>query len=172
MPGTPHHALGGPGPTIAVATVTASVCVVGLLVGLRSGLDRRRLAAGGGVGYAAVLLALWAVVRVLFWRFAGVFSNPSTLIGVGLVVAIVAVVLGIQWAAATVLFDTYQIWTAVAWLFATAWVTTYAHLQVGGESGGVFLLLIWATGIRPALLCSIGILAGSEVLTRRVRRSL
>jgi|APHM01.1.fsa_nt_gi hypothetical protein len=170
MPGTPHHGLGGPGPTIAVATVVAGVCVVGLVLGLRSGLARRRLILGGGAGYAVVLLALWAVVRLLFYRFASDFSDPGSALGVGVVVTAVAVVLGLQWTAATVLFDTYQIRAAVAWLFLTAWVTAFAYLQVGGESGGVFLLLIWALAIGPVLLSSLAVFVAGELVARQLHR--
>jgi hypothetical protein len=168
VPGTPHHALGGPVPTAVVATVAASACVAGLFAGLRAGVDRRRLAVGGGVGYAAALLAAWAAVRLLFWRFAGDFSDPGAALSLAVLVGTVVVVLGAQWAAAAVLFATYRTRTAVVWLFAATWVTTYAYLQVGGESGGVFLLLIWALGVGPGLLCTLVALVGGEVVVERV----
>lgn len=171
MPGTPHHALGGPLETAVVATVTAGACTAGLIAGARAGVSRRRLGAAGGLGYAAVLLTLWATVRLLFWRFPGV---PAGIEGTRLFVAVVGavtVVLLAQWAAVTVLFVSYRLWTAVVWLFATGWVTAYTYLQVGGESGGVFLLLLWALSIGPGLLVGLGLLAAGEAAVRRLLRA-
>lgn len=172
MPGTPHHALGGPLPTIAVATSIAVLCTTVLLAGRRAETGYKTLAVGGGVGYAAVLLLCWTLVRLLFWRFTGEVSTlRSAVVLAGILAAIVAV-LTVQWAAATVSFVRYGIRVTVGWLFVTAWVTTYAYLLVGGESGGVFLLLVWALTIGPGLLCVLGVLAGSELLLRRTLTAL
>lgn len=168
MPSTPHHALGGPLPTTTVATVVAVLCVIVLLVGRQTRVGHKRLAVGGGFGYAAVLLACWALVRLFFWRFTSGISDPSAAPALAIVFAAIVAVLVAQWVGTTVLFLIYRIRVAVGWLFVTAWITTYVYLQVGGESGGLFLLLIWALAVGPALLCALGVLAGTELLLRRV----
>lgn len=167
MPGTPHHALGGPLPTAVVATGVASLCAAVLVFGRRAGVGYRTLAVGGGFGYVTVLLTCWALVRLLLWRFTSGMSDPDSAPALAALFTAIVAVLAAQWAIATVLFVVYRVQIAVGWLFLVAWVTTYSYLQVGGESGGLFLLLIWALGIGPALLCALGVLAGSEVLLRR-----
>lgn len=161
---TPHHAF-DPALTTVVAVVVA-VAAVGLaLVGRRSS-TRRQLLVGGGAAYAATMLGLWAGVRVAFWRFA---FDPVTdapvvapvLIGIGVVIA------G-QFVLPVYLFVSQETWTPLVWLLGVTWGLGEFVLLVGGESGGVFALLVWIFGLLPPCLGLLVVTTGGELFLRRV----
>jgi hypothetical protein len=160
---TPRHAF-DPTLTTVVAVVVAVGAVVVPVVGRRF-QTRRQLLAGGGVAYATTMLGLWAGVRLVFWRFAfdpvgdAPFVAP-VLVGFGIVIA------G-QFAVPVYLFVSHKTWTPLVWLFGVTWALGEFVLLVGGESGGLFALLVWVVGLLPPCLGVLVVTTGGELLLRR-----
>jgi hypothetical protein len=167
VPGTPHHALGGPLLTGVAATLVAIV-VARAAVGPRSGSVRpRSLAVGVGVAYGVGLLFLWAVVRLLFWR---IDPDPrSSPFFAAVVVGGTGLALTVQGGVPTYLHAKRGLWTPLAWLIGSSWLCVYAFLRVGGESGAFFLLLVWTVGIVPPAFLVLGVCLGVEAGYRRLR---
>ncbi|GAB3327148.1 hypothetical protein EI982_15615 [Haloplanus rallus] len=166
MAGTPHHALGDPLLTGAVATAVATV-VTGVACRSRRA-DARAAALRGGVAYGVGFLLLWAGVRLLFWRFA-VDPRDSPLVAV-LIVGGATLALAVQGGLPLFLHASRGLWTPVAWLFGASWVCAYTFLRVGGEAGAFFLLALWTLAVVPGALLGLAALCGLELGGRRVRR--
>jgi hypothetical protein len=156
---TPHGPF-DPALMTAVA-VAVAVASVGVSVGGRRFSTRRRLLVGGGAAYATTVLCLWAGVRLVFWRFA---FDP---VGDAPVVVPVLVVIAGQFVLSTYLFVTHGTWTSLVWLFGVTWALIEFVLMVGGESGGLFALLVWTVALLPACLGVLIVTTGGELLLRR-----
>jgi hypothetical protein len=166
--GTPHHALGGPLLTGAVATAVAAVVTGVAIVGRLRRSNGRTLALRGGATYAIGVLLLWAGVRFLFWRFA-VDPSDSPLVAFA-VVGSATLVLAVQGGVPLYLHASRGLWTPVAWLCGISWFCVYTVLRVGGEASAVFLLLLWTLAVVPGALVGLAILCVLELGGRRVRR--
>ncbi len=161
---TPRHAF-DPTLTTVVAVTTAVGAVVLSVVGRRF-LTRRQLLVWGGAAYATTMLGLWAVVRLLFWRFT--FDPVGDAPLVAPVLAGFGTVIAGQFVLPTYLFGSHEVWTPLVWLFGVTWALGEFVLLVGGESGGLFALLVWIVGLLPACLGVLVLVAGGELLLRRV----
>jgi hypothetical protein len=130
VPGTPHHALGGPWTTYAVA---------------------------GGFAYAAVYLSLWALVAAVFWRFAvRPTETPFLIIGVLGTGAGAAV---LQSALAVYLYARWELLSPIVGLFVASLVCGYLLLFVGGESGAMSVLFLWSATIAPPAAVGIAVIS-------------
>jgi hypothetical protein len=161
---TPRHAF-DPTLTTVVAVVVAVEAVVLMLVGRRFS-TRRQLLVGGGTAYATTMLGLWAGVRLVFWRFT--FDPVRDAPVVAPVLVGVAVVIAGQFVLPVYLFVSHKTWTPLVWLFGVTWALGEFVLLVGGESGGLFALLVWVVGLLPPCLGVLVVTTGGELLLRRV----
>lgn len=158
----PHHAF-DPTLTTVVALGAAVAAVAVLLVGRRG--STTRLFVGGGAAYAVTMLGLWAGVRLVFWRFAFDPVGDAPVV-VPVLLAIGAVIAG-QFVVPAYLVVRYSAWTPLVWLFGVTWGLGEFVLLVGGESGGVFALLVWVVGLLPPCLGVLIAATGGELLLRR-----
>jgi hypothetical protein len=161
---TPRHAF-DPTLTTVVAVVVAIGAVVLPVVGRRFS-TRRQLLVGGGAAYATTMLGLWAGVRLVFWRFA--FDPVGDAPVVAPVLVGFAVVIAGQFVLPVYLFVRHKTWTPLVWLFGVTWALGEFILLVGGESGGLFALLVWVVGLLPPCLGVLVVTTGGELLLRRV----
>jgi hypothetical protein len=161
---TPRHAF-DPMLTTVVAVMTAVGTVVVSVIGWRF-VTRRQLLVGGGATYAIVMLGLWAGVRLLFWRFA--FDPVGDAPIVAPVLIGFALVIAGQFVLPVYLLITHEMWTPLVWLFGVTWAFGEFILLVGGESGGLFTLLVWVVGLLPLCLGVLAVTTGGELLLRRV----
>jgi hypothetical protein len=161
---TPRHAF-DPMLTTVVAVMTAVGTVVVSVIGWRF-VTRRQLLVGGGATYAIVMLGLWAGVRLLFWRFA--FDPVGDAPIVAPVLIGFALVIAGQFILPVYLLITHEMWTPLVWLFGVTWAFGEFILLVGGESGGLFTLLVWVVGLLPLCLGVLAVTTGGELLLRRV----
>jgi hypothetical protein len=160
---TPHHAF-DPTLTTVVAVVIAVGAVALAVVGKRFS-TRRQLLLGGGVAYAAAMLGLWAVVRLVFWRFT--FDPVTDAPVVVPVLVVFATVIASQFVLPVDLVVSHGTWTPLVWLFGVTWALGEFVLLIGGESGGLFALLVWAIGLLPPCLGVLAVTTGGELLLRR-----
>jgi hypothetical protein len=168
MPGTPHHALGDPLLTAAATTFLAAG-VVASAVGLRSRLsDPRLLAAGGGVAYGVLFVSLWTLVRLVFWRFAA--GPTERLLLFAGIVAVGSLVLVLQGGVALYLWSRWDLATPLGGLFVVSWVCGYLFLRVGGESGALFTMFLWAGMVGPVAIAAVVVLAAAEAGVGRLYR--
>ncbi|MFC7078242.1 hypothetical protein [Haloarcula halophila] len=164
---TPRHAFD---PTLTtVVAVIAAVGAVILSVTGRRFVTKRQLLVGGGATYATVMLGLWAGVRLIFWRFA--FDPVGDALIVAPVLVGFALVIAGQFVVPVYLLVTHDIWTSLVWLFGVTWAFGEFVLLVGGESGGLFTLLVWVAGLLPLCLGVLVVTTGSELLFRRLNLS-
>lgn len=161
---TPHHAL-DPTLTTVIGVVVAAGAVVLTVVGRRFA-TRRQLLVGGGTAYATTILGLWAGVRLVFWRFA--FDPVRDAPVVAPVLVGFAVVIAGQFVLPAYLLVNHKTWTPLVWLFGVTWALGEFVLLVGGESGGLFALLVWTVGLLPPCLGVLVVTTGGELLLRRV----
>lgn len=164
---TPHHAF-DPTVTTVVAVVVAVGAVTLPVVGRRF-LTRRQLLAVGGAAYATTMLGLWAGVRLVFWRFA--FDPVEDALIVAPVLVGFAIVIAGQFVVSVYLFVSYKTWMSLVWLFGVTWALGEFVLLVGGESGGLFALLVWVVGLLPMCLGGLVVMTGGELLLRRASLS-
>lgn len=160
---TPHSPF-DPALVTAVAVAVAVVAVAGSLGGRRL-LTRRQLLVGGGTAYAGTILCLWAGVRAVFWRFA--FDPVGDAHTVVPVLVLFGAVIASQFVVSTRLFVSHRAWTPLVWLFGVTWGLVEFVLLVGGESGGIFTLLVWVVALLPVCLGVLAVTAGGELLLRR-----
>ena len=161
---TPRHAFD---PTLTtVVAVVAGLSAVVLAVVCRRLFTKRQLLASGGAAYATTMLGLWAGVRLVFWRFA--FDPVGDAPLVAPVLVGFATVLAGQFVLPAYLFGSHETWTPLVWLFGVTWAFGEFVLLVGGESGGLFALLVWVTGLLPLCLGVLVVVTGGELLLRRV----
>ena len=160
---TPRHAF-DPTLTTGVAVVVAVGAVVLAVVGRRFS-TRRQLLVGGGATYATTMLGLWAGVRLVFWRFA--FDPVGDAPAVIPVLVMFAIVIAGQFVLPVYLLVSHETWTPLIWLFGVTWALSEFVLLVGGESGGLFALLVWVVGLLPACLGVLVVTTGGELLLRR-----
>ena len=160
---TPHQAFD---PTLTtVVAVTVSVgAVVSPIVG-RQFLARRQLLVGGGAAYTTTMLGLWAGVRLVFWRFT--FDPVGDAPVVVPVLVGFAIVIAGQFMLPVYLFDSHETWAPLVWLFGVTWAFAEFVLLIGGESGGLFALLVWVVGLLPPCLSVLVVATGGELLLRR-----
>jgi hypothetical protein len=160
---TPHSPFD---PTLMTAVAVAvAAAAVGLSVGGRRVSTRRRLLVGGGAAYGTTVLCLWAGVRLVFWRFA--FDPVGDAPVVVPVLTVFGVVIAGQFVLSTYLFVAHGTWTPLVWLFGVTWALVEFVLMVGGESGGLFALLVWTVALLPACLGVLVVTTGGELLLRR-----
>jgi hypothetical protein len=111
------------------------------------------------------MLSLWAGVRLVFWRFA--FDPVGDAPLVGPILVGFAIVIAGQFVLPVYLLVSYGTWTPLVWLFGVTWALGEFVLLVGGESGGLFALLVWVVGLLPPCLGVLVVTAGGELLLRR-----
>jgi hypothetical protein len=117
----------------------------------------------------AVYLSLWAVVSVVFWRFAvNPVENPLFVVYVGV---LSVAVLTLQASVPLYLGGRYSLWSPVLCLFVVSWVCGYVFLRVGGESGQTFLLFLWGTMLGPAAVAGVAVVGFIELRIRRAVES-
>jgi hypothetical protein len=162
MPGTPDPVLGSDALSLAVA------CFVGALVaavpyGFRESLPRPGvLAVGGGLAYAVVCLAAWALARIATIGVPFQASEQSGLIAV--LLALNVLVIGSQVAIPYYLYASYRFVSPLAGAFvATVFVLT-VFLGVGGETDPIVLYPVL---FGPILVVGIALLAFAEFCIRR-----
>ena len=160
---TPRHAF-DPTLTTGVAVVVALGAVALAVVGRRFS-TRRQLLVGGGAAYATTMLGLWAGVRLVFWRFA--FDPVGDAPAVVPVLVVFAIVIAGQFVLPVYLLVKHKMWTPLIWLFGVTWALGEFVLLVGGESGGLFALLVWVVGLLPPCLGVLVVTTGGELLLRR-----
>ena len=160
---TPRHAF-DPTLTTGVAVVVAVGAVALAVVGRRFS-TRRQLLVGSGAAYATTMLGLWAGVRLVFWRFA--FDPVGDAPVVAPVLVGFAIVIAGQFVLPVYLFVSHETWTPLVWLFGVTWALGEFVLLVGGESGGLFALLVWVVGLLPPCLGVLVVTTGGELLLRR-----
>ena len=160
---TPRHAF-DPTLTTGVAVVVAVGAVALAVVGRRFS-TRRQLLVGGGATYATTMLGLWAGVRLVFWRFA--FDPVGDAPAVVPVLVVFAIVIAGQFVLPVYLLVNHKMWTPLIWLFGVTWALGEFVLLVGGESGGLFALLVWVVGLLPPCLGVLVVTTGGELLLRR-----
>jgi hypothetical protein len=160
---TPRHAF-DPTLTTVVAVVIAVVAVALVVVGRRFSTNRQLLI-GGGATYATTMLGLWAGVRLVFWRFA--FDPVADAPAVVPVLVVFAIVIAGQFVLPAYLLVSHETWTPLIWLFGVTWALGEFVLLVGGESGGLFALLVWVVGLLPPCLGVLVVATGGELLLRR-----
>ncbi|WP_390209121.1 hypothetical protein [Halobellus marinus] len=160
---TPRHAF-DPTLTTGVAVVVAVGAVALAVVGRRFS-TRRQLLVGSGATYATTMLGLWAGVRLVFWRFA--FDPVGDAPLVAPVLVGFAIVIAGQFVLPVYLLVSHETWTPLVWLFGVTWVLGEFVLLVGGESGGLFALLVWVVGLLPPCLGVLVVATGGELLLRR-----
>ena len=165
MPGTPHHALGSPWLTGAVATLLAAAATAAPIA-LRSRSELRPFVVGGALAYATVFVSLWALVPAVFWRFA---TDPTEWgpFAVG-VIAAGFVVFALQAAVAVYLYVGWRLKLPLGCLFVVSWIAAALFFRVGGESGPLFSLLLWTVTLGPAAVLGTLLLGGLEVGARRL----
>ncbi|MBS3761086.1 MAG: hypothetical protein KGY43_06435 [Halodesulfurarchaeum sp.] len=161
---TPRHAF-DPTLTTVVAVVVA-VGAVALAVAGRRFSTRRQLLVGGGATYATTMLGLWAGARLVFWRFA--FDPVGDAAVVAPVLVGFAIVIAGQFVLPVYLLVSHGTWTSLVWLFGVTWALGEFVLLVGGESGGLFALLVWVVGLLPPCLGVLVVTTGGELLLRRL----
>jgi hypothetical protein len=61
----------------------------------------------------------------------------------------------------------HKTWTSLVWLFGVTWALGEFVLLVGGESGGLFALLVWVVGLLPPCLGVLVVVTGGELFLRR-----
>jgi len=160
---TPRHAFD---PTLTTgAAVMVAVGAVALAVVGRRFSTRRQLLVGGGATYATTMLGLWAGVRLVFWRF--VFDPVGDAPAVVPVLVVFAIVIAGQFMLPVYLLVSHETWTPLVWLFGVTWALGEFVLLVGGESGGLFALLVWVVGLLPPCLGVLVVTTGGELLLRR-----
>jgi hypothetical protein len=161
---TPHHAF-DPTLTTVVAVAVAAGAVVVSVVGRRFSTDVG-LFVGGGAVYGTTMLGLWAGVRAVFWRFS--FDPIADAPVILPVLAGFGVVIASQFVLPVYLVVSRETWTPLLWLFGVTWAYGEFVLLVGGESGGLFALLVWVVGLLPPCLGVLVVTAGGELLLRRL----
>jgi hypothetical protein len=159
---TPRHAF-DPTLTTGIAVVVAVGAVALAVVGRRFS-TRRQLLFGGGATYATTMLGLWAGVRLVFWRFA--FDPVGDAPAVVPVLVVFAIVIAGQFVLPVYLLVNHKTWTPLIWLFGVTWALGEFVLLVGGESGGLFALLVWVVGLLPPCLGVLVVATGGELLLR------
>ncbi|WP_324760936.1 hypothetical protein [Haloarcula montana] len=164
---TPRHAF-DPTLTTVVAVMAAVGTVILSVIGRRF-VTRRQLLVGGGATYATVMLSLWAGVRLIFWRFA--FDPVGDALIVAPVLVGFALVIAGQFVLPVYLLVTHETWTPLVWLFGVTWAFGEFILLVGGESGGLFTLLVWVVGLLPLCFGVLVVTTGGELFFRRVNLS-
>lgn len=165
---TPRHAFN---PTLTtLLAVLVSLATAALVVIGRQFLTRRQLLVSGGAAYALTMLGLWAGVRLVFWKFA---FNPikDASVVVPMLVGIAIIIAG-QFVVPAYLFVSKKIWMPLAWLFIVTWALGEYILLVGGESGGLFALLVWVIGLLPPCLGVLLVVTGGELFFRRADLSI
>lgn len=166
MPGTPHHALGDPRLT-AIATTLLAVSVIGGLVMVKKRFaNHGTYAAVGGVCYGLVYLCLWALVPVIFWRFAATPEERPLFFVAILVLGGAA--LFVQAAVPLYLYSQWGLVLPLGGLFAVSVICGYLFLRVGGESGPTFLLFLWTLMFAPVAIIGTGVLGAIEERVRRI----
>jgi hypothetical protein len=118
------------------------------------------------MAYATTMLGLWVIVRLVFWRFA--FDPVGDAPVVAPVLLGFAIVIAGQFVLPVYLFVSHNMWTSLVWLFGVTWAFGEFVLLVGGESGGLFALLVWVVGLLPPCLGVLVVTTGGEFLLRRV----
>lgn len=111
------------------------------------------------------MLGLWAGVRLVFWRFA--FDPVGDAPAVVPVLVVFAVVIAGQFVFPVYLLVSHETWTPLIWLFGVTWAFGEFVPLVGGESGGLFALLVWVVGLLPPCLGVLVVTTGGELLLRR-----
>jgi hypothetical protein len=163
MPGQPWPVLGSTLATVLVAGAAGlATTVVVWQPSLRSRApSSRSFAAGFGIAYAAVAVALWAVVRTV--------AHPVSLRGYGNALAgwvalavLGAVVLG---GGTAYVYDRFGYVSALLSLFAATAFTWYAFLLVGGETD---VLWVWAFVFAPVLVAGAVALLAVEWVVQRL----
>lgn len=169
MPGSPQHALGHPLLTVLATTALAVIVVGSLRIARPQFDDPMRYAAAGGFAYATVYLALWAVVPAVFWRFVADPAGQPAVVAGSVLLGYLA--LALQAAVPLYAADRWLLWTPSLALAATSWACGYLFLQVGGESGATFLLLLWGVALAPTAIVATAAVAAVEAGVRRRRAS-
>lgn len=166
MPGSPDPVLGSMTLTIGVSIILAAVLVALPLLG-RSQLVSRRLALGGGLGYALVCLAAWAGARAVTDAFvSGLIEQPASLV---VLVVVGAVVLGVQAAVPIYLYDRWGLVAPLAGLFGATSLILVTFLQVRGESDPLGLYVLVFGPMAIGLLVVVGL---GEIAIRRAVAAL
>jgi len=165
---TPRHAF-SPTLTTLLAVLVSLVTVTLVIIG-RQFLTRHRLLVSGGAAYVLTMLGLWAGVRLVFWKFAFNWIEDASVV-VPMLVGIVIIIAG-QFVVPAYLFVNHKIWMPLGWLFIVTWALGESVLLVGGESGGLFTLLVWVIGLLPPCLCVLLVVTGGELFFRRTDLSI
>lgn len=141
MPGSPDPVLGSIELTVAVSVVAAAL-VASLPVVFRDELPPpRRLALGGGLGYALFALAAWTGARAATDAFVvSPVERPGAFV---VLLAVGAVVLAVQAAVPLYLYARWRLVTPLVGLFGATTLVLTVFLQVRGESDPLALYALF-----------------------------